>query len=103
MGDVWCPYCDSMEEINHDDGYGYSEDRTYSQECSSCDKTFTYSTSIMYHYDVDKAPCLNGEDHKWGITMTIPRFFCKMRCEWCDEERELTEDEKVKHDIPKTP
>ena len=38
--DVYCPYCGAEQEINHDDGYGYEEDRRYQQQCGECEKTF---------------------------------------------------------------
>lgn len=50
---VKCPYCNKSQKINHDDGYGYEEDRIHQQECDSCDKTFIYTTSIVFYYDVD--------------------------------------------------
>jgi hypothetical protein len=52
MSDVKCPYCGNEQEINHDDGYGYEEDRDYEQQCDSCDADFHFTTSISYHYDV---------------------------------------------------
>jgi hypothetical protein len=100
MGDVECPYCGSDQEINHDDGYGYREDVLHEQICGSCDKTFTFTTSIMYHYEAYKAPCLNGEDHSWKPTMTVPRCFTRMRCRTCEEERQPTPEEKIEFDIP---
>ncbi len=98
--DVDCPYCDEPQEINHDDGYGYREDTVYQQECSGCDKTFTYTTSISFYYHPEKADCLNGSDHEWKPTKTYPKCFTKMRCQMCDEERELTPEEKILHEIP---
>lgn len=93
--DVECPYCGKGQEICHDDGYGYQEDRMHQQQCGECDKTFTYTTSISFYYDADKAPCLNEEsDHDWKPTNTIPREWTRMRCTWCEEERAMTEEEK---------
>jgi hypothetical protein len=34
--DTNCPYCDADIEINHDDGYGYEEDRKHEQQCNNC-------------------------------------------------------------------
>ena len=53
MADVYCPYCDKPQEINHDDGYGYGDDR-YEQECVECEKTFTFTTHITFTYDAEK-------------------------------------------------
>ena len=60
MDDVECPYCEKMQEINHDDGYGYEEDRAHEQDCEFCGKTFVYNTCIYFTYSAFKAPCKNG-------------------------------------------
>ena len=52
MSDVKCPHCKEEQEINHDDGYGYEEDETHSQDCVSCGKMFGFSTSVSYDYEV---------------------------------------------------
>jgi hypothetical protein len=59
MSDVNCPYCGEGQEINHDDGYGYEEDRDFEQQCVSCDKTFKFTTGIIYSYEVQ----CQEEDH----------------------------------------
>lgn len=79
--DIDCPYCGAGQEINHDDGYGYEEDRTHRQECPECNKMFGFTTSSSYYYEVDKMPCANDEQHS---LKPITRY--KARCEWCDEE-----------------
>ena len=88
MNDVNCPYCDAELEINHDDGYGYEEDEIYTQECSECGKTFTYTTSISFYYEAEQAPCQNGEEHRLKPMRGYPSEFYegKIRCEWCGEE-----------------
>ena len=93
MYDVECPYCGSQQEINHDDGYGYDEDVVFSQECTECEKTFVYTTSIIYNHSAAKAPCLNGSDHKYKPTITTPKECTRMRCVWCDDERRCTAEE----------
>lgn len=100
MKDIECPYCGEDQEINHDDGYGYEEGRTYQQVCRDCDKTFTYTTSISFYYDAEKADCLNGGGHDFKPTTTVPKFFTRMNCSMCDEERELTVEERGKFNIP---
>ena len=62
--DVECPYCGEWQEINHDDGYGYDEDEVYEQECEDCEKSFVFTTFIIYNYSSEQAPCLNDGDHK---------------------------------------
>lgn len=89
--DVDCPYCGKGQEINHDDGYGYEEDRRYEQACIHCEKSFVFTTSIMFSYGAKKAACLNGEPHKFMPSHTHPKFFTRMICADCDEERPLTE------------
>lgn len=99
MADCNCPYCDAEIEISHDDGYGYDESETHNQQCHNCDKYFTYTTSISFYYDVEKADCLNGSNHDYQITQTIPREFSKMRCSMCGDDRELTEAERAEFKI----
>ena len=53
MSDVTCPYCGTEQEINHDDGYGYEEDRSHEQGCTDCCKTFKFTTGISYNYEVE--------------------------------------------------
>lgn len=93
MTDVKCPYCGEWQEINHDDGYGYQEDETYHQECSDCEKTFTFTTNISFSYEADKAACLNGGEHKYKSSFTYPREYTKMYCTMCDHRRKPTDAE----------
>jgi len=96
MNDENCPYCGAQIEINHDDGYGYEEDQTHQQECSSCGKIFIYTTSIHLYYELNKAKCLNGEEHEFMTTLTYPYEFTRWQCEFCKEERPLNVEEKEK-------
>lgn len=100
MNDCNCPYCDAEIEINHDDGYGYSEDEVHQQQCSDCGKTFTYTTSISFSYDTEKADCLNGAPHNWKPTASYPKCATKMLCDMCGEYRDMTVEEKIEHKIP---
>ena len=93
MKDVNCPYCNHEQYINHDDGYGYSEDEKHTQECEGCKKTFVYTTYISYNHEASKADCLNGAEHTYKPTTTHPRLYTKMECEHCGEQRSLTEEE----------
>ena len=93
MKDIECPYCDFLQDINHDDGYGYQEDETYMQECPDCGKTFAFTTSISFYYDVEKADCQNGSDHNYEPTFTYPKEYTRMQCTMCDAEREPSESE----------
>lgn len=95
-----CPYCNAEIEINHDDGYGHSEDELHSQECGSCGKTFTYTTAIIFHYHTYEAPCLNGQPHDFKPNTTYPKAYTKMECGSCGESRYPTLEERLKFDIP---
>lgn len=86
--DVDCPYCGKGQEINHDDGYGYTEDEVFTQECVDCGKTFTFTTTTIFYYEAAQAPCQNGEEHSLKEIRGYPSEFYefKRRCEWCNEE-----------------
>ncbi|MEI6865548.1 hypothetical protein [Flavicella sp.] len=94
MCDTNCPYCNAETEINHDDGFGYEDNKLHEQECWSCEKTFTFTTGIIYVYETFKADCLNGKDHEFKQTVTYPRQFTKFQCENCEEKRLPTKEEK---------
>ncbi len=89
--DTECPYCGSDVEINHDDGYGYSEDDQHQQECGACGKVFVYATSIHFSYSTSKAECLNGSEHQYEKTKTIPEEYARLRCADCGHEKPLTQ------------
>lgn len=93
--DVNCPYCNAEQEINHDDGFSYEEYIKHKMQCSECEKQFVFTTSIMYNYDAEKADCLNDGNHEYKLSHTFPSQFSKMRCEYCDDERELTDEERT--------
>lgn len=91
MADIDCPYCNAPQEVNHDDGQGYAEDKIHEQQCDSCDKIFTFTTSIQYYYETNKAACL----HQWESTFTHPVRHTKMECKNCGGQRSPTEYEMV--------
>lgn len=98
--DMECPYCGADQEVCHDDdGSGYSQDEAHEQQCSHCEKTFVFYTTISFSYSPKKADCLNGGNHRWKITSTFPRIYSKMRCLDCEGSRFLTEDELTAHGI----
>lgn len=98
--DVECPYCGYEQDINHDDEYGYSEDETYNQQCGNCDNHFVFTTSIHFYYNVEKADCLNGSEHKYKPTITTPKCFTKMVCSICGDCRTPSLDEAFEYGIP---
>lgn len=90
MSHIECPYCEADCGIpdEHEDA-GVS----VQMECESCHKNFVYYAEYSVDYYSDKAPCLNGEEHKWEQIIGAPReyFIDRYRCKYCDEEKKLTE------------
>lgn len=81
MKDINCPMCGEGQKINHDDGYGYSEDEMHHQVCPHCDGLFGFQTTIHFSYEAFNLPCLNGEAHKFKPTFTVPIEHTSMRCD----------------------
>ena len=78
MSVVTCPYCKEDQEINHDEGQGYSEDSEHEQICPGCNKYFKFTTSITYSYEV----LCQDNDHKMEpFGDEWPDMF---ECENCD-------------------
>jgi len=77
MSDVKCPYCNTEQEINHDDGYGFEESCAHEQSCTSCGKTFLFYTSVTFTYDVS---CKDGE-HILKPSEHFPEI---LECTRCD-------------------
>ncbi len=93
MSDLECPYCQSGQDVCHDDGEGYQEDCLHEMECSNCEKMFTFDTSIIFYYKAHKADCLNEGEHSFKSTRTFPKECTRMECEACDKQREPTPEE----------
>lgn len=85
MSDLNCPYCDAENEVNHDDGQGYDQDRLHQMECYKCDKMFTFTTRISFDYDAYKADCLNDGNHDYQWTHTAPQEYSRRQCKNCEE------------------
>jgi hypothetical protein len=99
MKDLECPYCEMELEICHDDGFGYEEGVKHQMECPHCGKSFVFETSVSFYYEPEKADCLNDGNHNYKKTCTYPKEFSRMKCTMCDDERELTDEEKKKYGI----
>jgi len=85
MEDVECPYCGKWQEICNDDGHGCEEDELYEEECSYCEKTFTFTTCISFDYYAEKADCLNGGAHDLEKARIYPNFYPDhVRCKNCN-------------------
>ena len=91
--DFDCPYCDAPFEVCHDDGHGYQEGVLHHDHCRECGKNFTFTTSISFYFEPQKADCLNGGEHIWKPSRSWPIGYSKMVCVTCDEERKPTDDE----------
>ena len=97
--DLECPYCEQELDICHDDGFGYEEGVKHQYECPHCGKSFVFETSISFYYEPEKADCLNYGNHDYQLTHTYPKEFSKMRCSMCGDEREMTDEERIKFNI----
>ncbi len=93
MSNVSCPYCNHSQRVNHDDGFGYSEDEAHQMVCRECEKTFVFYTSVHFSYEAYQANCLNGSPHTYARTKTYPPQFARMRCDDCGHERQMTTEE----------
>ncbi len=102
MSDVNCPYCLSGQEINHDDGQGFEEDVFHEQECHDCEKTFTFTTTIIYYYEAEKADCLNGGEHELEPVKSYPNIYPDwVRCKNCEHEEKGELDQAALDNIGK--
>ena len=97
--DIECPYCEKGLEICHYDDFGYQEGVKHQMKCDNCQKTFVFETSIVFHYEAQKADCLNDGNHDYQLTHTFPKEFSKMECSMCGDKREITENERLKFNI----
>ena len=95
MNDLECPYCNAELEVCHDDGFGYEESTPHQMTCHACKKEFIFYTSISFHYEPEKADCLNGGEHKFKPTRTYQPELARMECETCWKERPMTDAERA--------
>ena len=100
MCKVECPYCGKEFEVDY--GEYWNElfvDDSFQYECPECEKIINLTPHISIDFDVEKCEC-QLENHEWQPTNTNPKAWTQMRCIHCGEEREPTEEEKVKYGIP---
>ena len=85
---VICPYCETEQEVNHDDWQNYQEDEHTETTCSECEKEFICTTSISYYHEWLKADCLNWSPHKFEQIHWSPKewYIWRFRCKDCDKE-----------------
>lgn len=91
--DLECPYCETGLDVCHDDGFGYEEGVKHQMECSNCEKTFVFETSISFYYAPEKADCLNKGEHEWKPARAFPLEYTRMECKSCGGTRQPTESE----------
>ena len=98
---VTCPYCGYDFDISPDDyeNVNIYEEETFHIECPNCEHLLNVIPSVMIDFDVEKCDC-NGVNHEWKPTTTIPKCMTKMRCIHCGDERNPTDEEKIKYNIP---
>lgn len=89
MEDLECPYCRAEQEPEHEFIHEVDQDKLYQQECESCSKTFTYTTTVVLLHSERKADCLNDGEHRWEKVVSHPNLYPhRRRCEDCGlEER----------------
>ncbi len=81
---LYCPYCKTGMD---DPDECYEDGVTYEHECPSCEKYFVFTVEYTRTYSAGKADCLNGADHDYKKTRTIPAEFAVMRCKMCGHEK----------------
>lgn len=101
--DIECPYCGEGIDIDHDEGYGYEENRAHQQRCIKCKKYFVYTTSISYYYEAEKAPCLNDGEHDWRVNRGYPQGYLSNfhTCVCCGEKEQIDKSLKYNSDKDK--
>lgn len=93
MADLECPYCGHEQDVCHDDGFGYAEDRRHEVMCKGCRKSYVFTTAISFDYYPAAAECLNTGAHEWKMSSTYPRRYSKWECRHCDATKQPTPDE----------
>lgn len=76
MTSIQCPYCNTAQEICHDEGYGYEEGEKHEQECRECGRYFNFTTAIIYHYE---AFCQDDHDMDEWEPLRRPNEYFKAR------------------------
>lgn len=96
MDTVECPYCQESVKINHDDGAHYDENISEPMECEKCEKSFMVSASVTWHFEGERADCLNDGEHDWQKIRGYPteHFENRRRCWMCYEEKMLQDSNK---------
>jgi len=99
MKDLKCPYCNTEQDVEHEDSASYEQDTFHEIQCVHCGKNFMYTIYISYSYESHAADCLNDKPHDYELIKYYPVEFSRMRCTMCDKGRELTTEEREKFEI----
>lgn len=51
--DAYCPYCDKVVEICHDDGFGQTPDKDYKYQCPYCGAWFVFQVEYVINYTTE--------------------------------------------------
>ena len=87
-----CPYCGHNCGDYFDDCH--EQDVEYEHECENCEKNFIFTISYYPSFTESKAPCLNGEGHKFSQICGVPEeaFKDKYKCDYCGKEETIKKD-----------
>ena len=67
-------------------------------QCINCEKTFAFTTYISFDYEVTKADCLNGGEHKLRKVSHAPKIYPDwVVCESCGWDDKGEEDKDIKY------
>lgn len=97
-----CPYCEEYIELEENDEH-YENYEEY--QCPKCEKHFEVFAEPTINYHIrGKAPCLNGEDHKWKKRIGYPTWYLtgKYLCEYCSAEKIVKEEQLSEEEYNKT-
>ena len=86
-----CPYCD--KEMDDPDDC-YETDTVYDHACPHCRKAFVFTLEYEKVYSESRADCLNGGEHTYEATITLPEEFTRLRCTQCGDEKPLNKDQE---------
>jgi len=84
--ELQCPYC---WKLMRDPEECYEQEITYEHECPHCEKNFVFNVEYTRTYSAKPADCLNGAEHDYKKTATIPAEFAVLRCKMCGHEKPI--------------
>ncbi len=96
-----CPYCNGDIKITseHTECVDLFNEETFHIPCPNCGHYVTVTPLVSIIYEIDKCDC-DLEEHEYEFAQMMPRCASVMRCKHCGVERRLTEEEKIKYNVP---